>query len=96
MYAAFAFFVLGLVVMCLIYNYTEEKVCRSSLLAVVLWALSHLIMGIPIWAVIPIFSVGLVYKAIYDRWGLDHAYCAHFFTNMTLVGVIVVSIVLLD
>lgn len=68
-----------------IFNFYEEAFYRDSLKDVVIWALLHLIMGIPIFAVIPIFTMGLLYKAIRDRKGLRTAYVAHLGTNMTLI-----------
>jgi len=76
---------------CLICNYDEEEFFRKKWIHVPLWAALHLVMGIPIWAVIPILSVGLIYKYIYDKHSLCHAYAAHFATNM----VIIVAIILL-
>jgi hypothetical protein len=89
----FLAFAAALAFMCLLANYVEEEQYRGSWKMVGIWACLHLIMGIPIFAVIPIFSVGILYKIIHDRWSLDHAYCTHFFTNMTLVGFILVTLV---
>lgn len=85
-------FAAALAFMCLLANYVEEEQYCGSWKMVGIWACLHLIMGIPIFAVIPIFSVGILYKIIHDRWSLDHAYCAHFFTNMTLVGFVLVAL----
>ena len=73
---------------CLMFNYYEEKGFRQSLKAVVIWALLHLTMGIPIYAVFPIFSLGILYKYIHDHYSLNHSYCLHFFTNMSLFAVV--------
>lgn len=81
-------------IMCLLCNYYEETDFRSSYKMVVVWAFLHLIMGIPIWAVIPIFSVGLCYKVIHDRWSVNHSYCTHFFTNMVIIMIATISIIL--
>jgi hypothetical protein len=76
---------------CLMYNYYEEEMFRDSLLSVVIWALIHTLMGIPIYAVIPIFFMGLIYKYVYDRYSIDHSYCLHFFTNCSLILVLMVA-----
>ena len=78
---------------CLIFNYYEEKEFRKKWIHVPLWAVLHLIMGIPIYAIIPIFSVGIIYKHIYDKYSLDHAYTAHFATNIVIIGIVIVSLI---
>lgn len=80
----------------LLFNYEEERQYRDSYRSVGLWAALHLVMGIPLFAVIPIFTVGLVYKRIYDRYGLDAAYLVHFATNSVLISILVVSLVALS
>jgi hypothetical protein len=70
---------------CFLLNYWEEKNFRESYPLVALWALLHLIMGISLWAVIPIFCSGLFFKHIYDKYSVDHAYVAHFTTNASLI-----------
>ena len=68
-----------------IWNYWEEENFRESYRLVALWALLHLVMGIPLWAVIPIFFSGVLYKHIYDKYSVDHAFTAHFATNTSLI-----------
>jgi len=92
MYLGVIAFAAALAFICLLANYIEEEQFRGSWKSVGIWACLHLIMGIPIFAVIPIFSVGILYKVIYDRWSLDHSYCTHFFTNMTLVAFILIAL----
>lgn len=88
-----AVFVPIMVLALLIFNYREEAYYRDSLRDVAIWAVLHLIMGIPIFAVIPIFTVGLAYKAIHDWKGLQTVYVAHLGTNLVLVGLILSIIV---
>jgi hypothetical protein len=90
-----AIFVPIILLALLIFNFYEEAFYRDSLQDVVVWAALHLVMGIPIFAVIPIFTVGLVYKGIRDRNGLRTAYVAHLGTNLLLIGVVVAAILLL-
>ena len=78
----------------LVFNWYEEAYYRGSLRDVGIWAVLHLVMGIPIFAVLPIFAAGLVYKKIYDRRGLRAAYTAHLGTNVALLSVLVLTIVL--
>jgi hypothetical protein len=79
----------------LLFNYEEERSYRGSYRAVGIWAVLHLLMGIPLFAVLPIFAVGLVYKRIHDRHGLDAAYLVHFTTNTVLIGILVASTIVL-
>lgn len=79
----------------LIFNYIEEQFYRDSYKQVAIWAALHLIMGIPLFAVLPIFVVGLIYKQIYDRYGLDTAYAAHFATNAVILSLLILSILAL-
>jgi len=87
-------FAITIVFLCLIANYYEEEGFRSTYKSVVIWALLHLIMGIPIYALIPIFCLGIFYKFVHDKYSLNHAYTLHFSTNVTVVA-LVVAVVLL-
>ena len=73
-------------------NYWEESRFRKRYRDVIIWALLHILMGIPLYAVIPIFMSGNVYKYVYDKRGVCEAYCAHFFTNMTLVAILTLAL----
>ncbi|MFB6142794.1 MAG: hypothetical protein ABEJ30_05565 [Halorientalis sp.] len=77
-----------------LFNWYEEAYYRGSLRDVAVWAALHLVMGIPLFAVLPIFATGLVYKLIRDRRGLRTAYVAHLGTNTTLLALLVVGILL--
>jgi hypothetical protein len=76
-----------------LFNYIEEREYRDSWRGVGIWAVSHLIMGIPLFAVFPIFATGIVYKVVYDRRGLETAYVAHLTTNCVLLAIVLVSVV---
>jgi membrane protease YdiL (CAAX protease family) len=89
-----AIFVPIMLLALLLFNFYEEAFYRDSLKEVTLWAVLHLVMGIPLFAVIPIFAVGLIYKTIRDRRGLQTAYVTHFATNCTLILLMVGSILL--
>lgn len=71
-----------------VFNYLEEQYYRDSYRQVGLWAILHLVMGIPLFAVIPIFSMGVIFKKIKDKHGLDQAYAAHVFTNLTFLSIL--------
>jgi hypothetical protein len=72
---------------CLIFNYWEEETFRESKISVIVWALLHIIMGIPLWGVIPIAAVGFFFKYIYGKHSLYHAFTIHFATNATLLAI---------
>jgi membrane protease YdiL (CAAX protease family) len=88
------FFGAALIYLCITANFIEEYLFRGSWTLVVIWALLHLLMGIPIYAVIPIFSVGIVYKYVYDKYTVDHSYCLHFFTNAGLIALVLIGILM--
>lgn len=93
-----SFVLLALIIVLLVpalvlFNYIEEREYRDSWRGVGVWAGSHLIMGIPLFAVFPIFATGIVYKVVHDRQGLETAYVAHLTTNCTLLAIILVSAV---
>ena len=77
-----------------VFNYYEEAYYRDSLRDVAVWAVLHLLMGIPVFAVLPIFAAGLCFKAIRDRRGLRTAYAAHLGMNVALLSVLVATILL--
>ena len=78
----------------LLFNYYEETwIYRESYPRVLGWAALHLIMGIPVWTIVPLFAVGCGFKAIYDRRGPDEAYAAHVGSNMGILALLVVSVV---
>lgn len=83
-----------IIVAMLIFNYDEEDLYRDSYKHVALWAALHLLMGIPIYAIIPIFCAGLVYKQIHDKYGLDTAYATHFATNALILSILLIAITL--
>lgn len=65
----------------IVFNFEEEEWGRESWWHVLGWAVSHLIMGIPLFAVIPIFAAGCVFKLIYDSHGHQVAFATHVTTN---------------
>lgn len=75
----------------LLFNYVEEREYRDSWRDVGIWAASHLIMGIPLFAVFPIFATGVVYKVVHDRQGLEPAYVAHITTNCSLLVLVLLT-----
>jgi membrane protease YdiL (CAAX protease family) len=85
------FFALIIFVLVL-FGHDEERLFRDSWTHTGLWAVLHLIMGIPIWALIPIGSVGIVYKLVHDYRSLEEAYVVHLFTNLCLIAVLAATI----
>lgn len=69
-------------------NYFEEEWFRKSWKLVAAWALLHLAMGLGMYTLpglFVLFLVGCGYKLIYDRFGLDVAFVAHFGYNSLIV-----------
>jgi len=73
-----------------IFNYWEEELFRESYRQVLLWAAIHFLMGPPIYAIVPIFCEGLLYKHVYDKYSVNHSYAAHLGTNIMIVMLSVV------
>ena len=66
-------------------NYIEELYFRKSKKMVVVWALIHIAMGIKIHMAIILIPIGFLFKYIYDKKGINHAYAMHFATNILVV-----------
>lgn len=76
-------------------NYEEEEWGRKSWAHVGGWAVTHLLMGVPLLALPPVFAAGSVYKYIFDNHGFEQAYAAHVGMNVTSVCILgVISVIL--
>lgn len=85
--------VVFLAVVMLIFVWDEEgEMSRGSYPRVGVWAAWHLIMGIPVYAVAPIFAVGVLFKHVGERWGRRVAYAAHVTYNVTLIVVLAAAL----
>jgi hypothetical protein len=90
-----AFLGVGLTIMIVamvIFVYHEERVFRDSHTHIVVWAFMHMLMGIQLFAVFPLYLAGLLLKEIHDRKGLETAYVAHLGFNCSLVAFVTVSV----
>ena len=76
-------------------NYWEELLFRKKWWLVVLWAFFHFLMGIPLYAVIVIFVLGIFLKKIHDKYGLENAFAVHYFYNFTLFTIVMISILVI-
>ncbi len=74
-------------------NYIEEAYFRKSKKMVLVWALIHIGMGVKIHTALVLIPVGFLFKYIYDRRGIKHAYAAHFVTNILVVTSLFLSLV---
>lgn len=74
-------------------NYVEEFYFRKSKKMVVVWALVHIAMGIKVHMAIMLIPVGFLFKYIYDKKGLNHAYAMHFATNIMIVFTLFLSFI---
>lgn len=92
------FLIVALSAFFIVINYEEEEWARESWGHVAGWAVSHLIMGVPLYAVPALFAAGAVYKYVSDQYGFEQAYAAHVGANVasvSLLGVITISVSLL-
>lgn len=80
-------FVPMLVYMLIHVNYFEEMYFRKSVPLTILWAFLHVAMGVAVHVALALLPVGLFYKYIYKKYGINHAYALHFATNIIVVGV---------
>lgn len=79
-------FVPILVYMFIHINHVEEFYFRKSKKMVILWAFTHLAMGIKLHMAILLVPIGFLFKYIYDKKGLNHSYAMHFATNILVVA----------
>ena len=79
-------FALVFLIACITINYYEEKIFRKNYKRVLLWALLHLLMGIPLFVVLPLIGIGVFLKCIYDKYSLQHAYATHFGHNLIVLS----------
>lgn len=63
----------------------EEELWRGSYAKVAVWAVLHMFAGIPLYAVIPLFSAGVVYEQIHRRDGFEAAVAAHYAMNSVVI-----------
>lgn len=92
--AAVTVFFLTLVTAFAVFNYDEETWGRKTWWHVAGWAISHLIMGIPVYAVIPIFAGGIVFKLIHDRHDRNTAFATHLATNTSFAALLSIILIL--
>jgi hypothetical protein len=79
-------FVPMLVYMLIHVNYFEELYFRKNALLTVAWAFLHVAMGVPVHVALALLPLGFLYKHIYKKRGINHAYALHFATNMAVVA----------
>ena len=75
-------------------NYVEELYFRKSKKMVVVWAFIHIGMGIKVHMAILLLPIGFLFKYIYDKKGINHAYAMHFATNILVLIALFLSLVI--
>jgi membrane protease YdiL (CAAX protease family) len=80
-----------LIYMLLHVNYFEEYYFRRNVKRTVFWAVLHVIMGVAINVVLILIPLGFFYRYIFNKYGINYAYTLHFFTNLALVIVYIIS-----
>ncbi len=78
-------FISLLVYMFIHINYVEEYYFRKSNKMVLAWALLHIAMGIKVHTALLLIPIGFLFKYVYDKKGINHAYAMHFATNIMVV-----------
>jgi len=74
-------------------NYVEELYFRKSKKMVIVWALIHILMGVKLHMALILIPIGFLFKYIYDKKGLNHAYAMHFATNILVVSTLLFSLI---
>lgn len=74
-------------------NHAEEFYFRKSKKMVLLWAASHIIMGIKVHMAVMLVPIGFLFKYIYDKKGVEHSYAMHFATNIMIVVALLFTLV---
>jgi len=67
-------------------NHAEELYFRKSKKMVLVWAFTHIAMGIKVHTALLLIPIGFLFKYIYDKKGVNHSYAMHFMTNMLVVA----------
>ena len=67
-------------------NHVEELYFRKSKKMVLIWAFTHIAMGVKIHMAILLIPIGFLFKYIYDKKGINHSYVMHFTTNILVVA----------
>lgn len=73
-------------------NHVEELYFRKSKKMVLVWAFTHLAMGIKLHMAILLIPIGFVFKYVYDKKGLNHSYAMHFATNILVVSALLFTL----
>lgn len=77
-------------------NYFEEYYFRSSFKRVIVWAFLHMIMGVSLGIVLLLLPIGMIYKIVYDRYGVNYSYALHFMTNISIISISLAMFFLYD
>ena len=73
-------------------NHVEELYFRKSKKMVLVWAFTHLAMGIKLHMALLLVPIGFLFKYVYDKKGLNHSYAMHFTTNIMVVIALLFSL----
>lgn len=85
-------------ILCLVFNYLEEWYFRNRWYKVALWVGAHLILGLSIFTVCGLFwlsIMGIMFKLLYDRYGLQVSYLNHFFGNLLILSLVQIIVPIL-
>lgn len=74
-------------------NYAEELYFRKSKKMVLVWAFTHIAMGIKVHMALLLIPIGFLFKYVYDKKGINHSYTMHFTTNILVVAALFLTLV---
>lgn len=72
-------------------NYFEEMYFRNNNLRVIIWAFLHILMGVAIHVVLALLPLGFFYRYVFKKQGVNYSYALHFFTNISLLTLSLLS-----
>jgi membrane protease YdiL (CAAX protease family) len=84
-------FIPMLIYMLIHVNYFEEFYFRKNVKRVIIWALMHVAMGVPVYVALALLPLGFLYRRIFNKYGINHAYALHLATNLVLIGLSISS-----
>ena len=74
-------------------NHAEELYFRKSKKMVLIWAFTHVAMGIKVHMALLLIPIGFLFKYIYDKKGINHSYAMHFMTNILVVAALFFTLI---
>ena len=78
-----------IIFLCSSFNYLEEYYFRTKWDLVGIWVALHLVLGLSAWTIGQVFFIlvplGILFKKVFDKYGVETSYCLHLFNNLSVV-----------